>query len=419
MTTSTGLAPALARAARQVARVAAGERFDERSEAEDGQAAFLDLCYGTLRRYGRVHALVRALSHKGTAAPHVQALLWCALYALDSGRYADYTVVDQTVRACGLLAQWPAHGYVNAVLRNYVRQRTFLERRLDEDLEAQYQHPRWWVDSVAGAYPDNWRAILQAGNSHPPMCLRVNRRRATVESVLSQLAAAGVAARPLTGAAVRLERPVPVSRLPGFAEGWVSVQDAAAQRSAQILDLADGQRVLDACAAPGGKSAHILECSAVQLTSLDADPVRAARIEPGLARLGLAATVEAADCTDLATWWDGRPFDRVLADVPCSASGIVRRHPDIKWLRRAADLVTNAARQGAILQALWRVLAPGGKLLYVTCSVFREENDGVLDAFCARVSGARRLDLADGRPAQLLPCAEHDGFYFGLLEKAA
>ncbi|MGH8688722.1 MAG: 16S rRNA (cytosine(967)-C(5))-methyltransferase RsmB [Burkholderiales bacterium] len=418
MTTSVGLAPVLAQAARQVARVAAGERFDERSDSEEGRAAFLDLCYGTLRRYGRVQALVRALSLKGAAAPHVQALLWCALYALDSGRYADYTVVDQAVRACRLLEQWPAHGYVNAVLRNYARQRESFERRLDEDLEARYQHPRWWIDLVSSRFPDDWREILQAGNSHPPMCLRVNRRRAQVEPVLARLAATGMTARSLAGDAVRLERPVPVDRLPGFAEGWVSVQDAAAQRSAPLLDLSDGQRVLDACAAPGGKSAHILECADVQLTALDAEPLRAARIEPGLARLDLHATVRVADCTDLAAWWDGRPFERVLADVPCSGSGIARRHPDIKWLRRASDLGTFAARQSAILQALWRVLAPGGKLLYVTCSVFREENDAVLEAFCARASDARRLDLADGRPAQLLPCAEHDGFYFGLLEKA-
>jgi 16S rRNA (cytosine967-C5)-methyltransferase len=419
MTPSPGLAPALAQAARQVARVAAGERFDERAGADDGRAAILDLSFGTLRRYGRVQAVVRALSHKGAAPPRVQALLWCALYALESGRYADYTVVDQAVRACRLIEHWPAHGYVNAVLRGYLRERASPRRWLDEDLEAHYQHPRWWIDLLARTYPDAWRAVLEAGNTHPPMCLRVNRRRAHAETVQRELVASGLSSRRLSENALLLERPVAVARVPGFSEGRVSVQDAAAQRAAPLLDLADGQRVLDACAAPGGKSAHILESASVALTALDADPVRAGRIEPGLARLGLAATVRTADCTDPAAWWDGRPFDRVLADVPCSASGIARRHPDIKWLRRATDLPAFAARQGAILGALWRVLAPGGKLLYVTCSVFREENDAVLDDFCAHAPGARRLDLPDGRPAQLLPCAEHDGFYFGLLAKAA
>jgi len=419
MRASAGLAPALARAAQQVARVIGGERFDERMAPEEGRAAFLDLCFGTLRRYGRVQAVVRLLSHKGDAAPRVQALLWCALYALESRRHAEYTVVDQAVRACRLIEHWPAHGYVNAVLRAYLRQRVSLERQLNADLEARYQHPRWWIDALARTYPEAWGAILEAGNTHPPMCLRVNRRRAQLDAMRSELNAAGIVSRPLWGSALLLERPSPVERIPGFADGRVSVQDAAAQRGAPLLDLADGQRVLDACAAPGGKSAHILECANVALTALDADASRAARIEPGLARLGLAATVRVADCTDLAAWWDGRPYDRVLADVPCSASGIARRHPDIKWLRRAGDIAAFAARQGAILHALWRVLAPGGKLLYVTCSVFREENDAVLDAFCANAPGIRRLELVDGRPAQLLPCAEHDGFYFGLLTKTA
>ncbi len=199
--------------------------------------------------------------------------------------------------------------------------------------------------------------------------------------------------------------------------GEVSVQDAGAQRAAPYLDLAPGQRVLDACAAPGGKSAHILETAEVELTALDADAERAQRIEAALARLGLSAQVRAADCTATETWWDGRAFERVLADVPCSGSGVARRHPDIKWLRRVSDVQAFAQRQAAILEALWRVLAPGGKLLYVTCSVFPEENGAVVDAFCARTPQALRRELPGGAPAQLLPGAEHDGFFFALLEK--
>ncbi len=416
---SADLAPALAEAARAVARVAAGRSFDDAFERSTGRGALLDLCYGTLRRYGRVQAIVQALSHKGTAAPQVQALLWCALYALESGRYASYTAVDQAVSACALLEQWPARGYVNGLLRGYLRDRDTVERRIASDPEARFQHPHWWIEALKRAYPEQWPEVLEAGNTHPPMFLRVNRRRAEPLAYLQELAAAGFAARSIGDCALLLDTPVPVDRLPGFAEGMVSVQDAGAQRCAGLLDLRPGQRVLDACAAPGGKSAHLLECADVQLTALDADKARAACIGPGLARLGLVARVRTADCTAVETWWDGHAFDRVLADVPCTGSGVARRHPDIKWLRRADDIPGFARRQAAILDALWRVLAPGGKLLYVTCSVFPDENGAVLDAFCARTPQARRRELPGGAPAQLLPCTQHDGFFFGLLEKAS
>jgi 16S rRNA (cytosine967-C5)-methyltransferase len=212
---------------------------------------------------------------------------------------------------------------------------------------------------------------------------------------------------------------VPVDRLPGFAEGHVSVQDLGAQRAAHLLELAPGQRVLDACAAPGGKSGHILELAEVGLTALDIDPARAARISPNLERLGLRAQVRVGDAAQSAPWWDGEPFDRILADVPCSASGIARRHPDIKWLRREEDLASFAGRQLAIICALWRLLAAGGKLLYATCSVFAEENERVVESFLRTEPLARRLALPDGQPAQWLPSAEHDGFYYALIEKHA
>jgi 16S rRNA (cytosine967-C5)-methyltransferase len=418
------LADALAAAAALVARVAAGRSLSaelDRADRDPGAyAAQADLCYGTLRRYGRSQALVAALSRRaGTTDRLVEALLWCSFYALESGRYAEYTVVDQAGRACVAMQRSGAKGYVNAILRNFLRARSGLESRLGADEVAHFWHPKWWIERVRSDHPSAWEQVLAAGNTHPPMCLRVNARRASVQAYAMRLAAEGINASQVGPVALLLEKPVPVDRLPGFAQGEVSVQDAGAQRAAGLLDLKDGQRVLDACAAPGGKSAHILESARVDLTALDADVSRCAGIVRDQTRLGLDAQVRAADCTVLDLWWDGAPFDRILADVPCSASGVARRHPDIKWLRRDADVAAFAARQARILDALWRTLAPGGKLLYVTCSVFAGENESVVGAFAARTPGACRMPLPDGAVAQLLPGPGHDGFFFALLEKPA
>ncbi len=418
------LAEALAAAAVMVARVAAGRSLSaelERPDREPGlHAAQMDLCYGTLRRYGRSQALVSALSRRaGTTDRLVEALLWCSFYALESGRYAEYTVVDQAARACVALQRSGAKGYVNALLRNFLRARGGLEARLGADAVAHYWHPKWWIDRVRADYPSAWEQLLAAGNTHPPMCLRVNARRGSPRDYAARLSGEGIAASQVGPQALLLEKPVPVDRLPGFAQGEVSVQDSGAQRAAGLLDLRDGQRVLDACAAPGGKSSHILESASVELTALDVDAARCAGVERDQERLGLKSHVRVADCTALDTWWDGAAFERILADVPCSASGVARRHPDIKWLRRDADIDAFATRQARILDALWRTLAPGGKLLYVTCSVFAAENDAVIGAFTARTPAARRAPLPDAAAAQLMPGPEHDGFFFALLEKPA
>ena len=425
MRPTAGLAQGLRDASRMVARVAAGrslaDEFERRAEgsSETPRSVLIDLTHGTLRRYGRVQAIVQELSRRGRPDTLVESLLWCSLYALESGRYAEYTVVDQAVRACTLLERWSAKGYVNALLRRFIRERSALESRLRAEPQARFQHPQWWIEALRAAYHREWEAVLAAGNSHPPMCLRVNRRRVPAAEYQALLAAAGQVSRQVGEEALLLERPLPVDRLPGFDAGDVSVQDLGAQRAAHCLDLAAGQRVLDACAAPGGKAAHILELADVALTALDADAARSRRIQLTLERLGLSATIRTADCTRLAEWWDGAPFDRILADVPCSASGVARRHPDLKWLRRAADVAAFAERQSAILDTLWQALAPGGKLLYATCSVFPQENDAVIDAFVARAPGARRLALPDGSPAQRLPDAQHDGFYYALTQKPA
>jgi 16S rRNA (cytosine967-C5)-methyltransferase len=420
---SAALAPALAESAQIVARVAQGRSLTAEFErltngsAETPRSALMDLSFGTLRRYGRVQAIVRELSRHVSDDVLLDALLWCSIQALESGRYAEHTVVHQAVGACGLLEKWNAKGYVNAVLRRYLRERSSIATRIEQDPEARYQHPAWWIAEVKVAYPEKWESVLAAGNLHPPMCLRINRRRQDIERYQRRLCEIGIASRPVGSSGLLLDKPVPTARLPGFDAGDVSVQDAGAQRAAHCLDLAPGQRVLDACAAPGGKSAHILESADVDLTCLDERPERVAVIERTLNRLQLSATTRSADCTKLEDWWDGRPYDRVLADVPCSASGVARRHPDLKWLRRPEDVKAFAERQSSMLDALWQVLAPNGKLLYATCSVFPRENEEVVEAFVERSAGARRSPLPDGATSQWLPGKEHDGVYFALVVK--
>ena len=411
------LAAALLDAADIVARVMAGESLAEGAlerVTPGRRPAVQDIVYGTLRRYALGEALLAPLLGK-RPWPRVHALLLTALFRLDTWPEAPHTVVDQAVEAAGTFAAGRYKALVNGVLRNYLRQRESLLAGLAGQDEARHQHPAWWLDKLRAAWPEDWPAIVAAGNGTPPMALRVNLRRSTPEACLARLAAAGVAAERRGAAGILLARPLPVQELPGFAEGEFSVQDLGAQQAAHLLDPAPGSRVLDACAAPGGKTAHLLERADLELTALDIDPVRCRRIEANLARLGLAARVRCGDASQPAAW--GRTpvdFDAILADVPCSASGVVRRHPDAKWLRRPEDVLRFAAYQRRILERLWTALRPGGKLLYATCSIFPEENDVQIEKFRARHPDAR---LTDTR--QWLPDAEHDGFYYALLEKSA
>jgi 16S rRNA (cytosine967-C5)-methyltransferase len=379
----------------------------------------MDLCYGALRSYGRGDFFLSRLLHKPLADAQVHALLLAALYRLESRPEEVHTGVDQAVLAASALAGGAFKSLANAVLRNWLRRRDELRGQAESDELAHWQHPRWWIDRIRSAYPAQWPGILAAGNVHPPMSLRVNLRKNDVASYAKRLTEGGIAATPCGGAGLRLQRPVPVERLPGFAEGLASVQDLGAQQAADILDPSDGMRVLDACAAPGGKACHILERNDVELTALDADEARLAKLRQNLRRNGLRAGLRSADCRDIALWWDGQPFDRILADVPCSGSGIARRHPDIKWLRRETDLAQFAATQASILEALWHVLAPGGKLLYATCSVFPSENDEQIAAFASRREDCGSVQIGCAVQRLILPCSEHDGFYYALLEKRA
>jgi 16S rRNA (cytosine967-C5)-methyltransferase len=382
------------------------------------RAAAQDLSYGTLRHLGCLQALLDQLLQRKLDDERVRHLLLVALYQLEHGKASHYAVVDHAVKAAGSLKKPWAKSLVNAVLRNFLRRREPLLQALAGNEVATYSYPQWWINRIRQQYPAQWQAILEAGNQRPPMTLRVNCRKTDVLAYLSTLRDAGIAARALSETAIMLDHPVPVDKLPGFAEGLVSVQDYGAQFAAALLDARDGMRVLDACCAPGGKTGHLLESADIDMVALDSDADRLNRTRSNLQRLGLQAELVQGDAGDFHGWWDGsRLFDRILADVPCSASGIVRRHADIKWLRREQDLAGFSAQQAAILRSLWHVLANGGKLLYVTCSVFFEENQRQIDAFLKEQADARQLPLPGLIDGQLLPCAEHDGFFYALLQK--
>lgn len=386
------------------------------------RALMRDLCFGTLRWLAQIDGVLDQLLAKPLTDERLRALLRVALYQLVHGRGAAHAVVDHAVRACERLGAG-AKKLANAVLRTFLRRREMVMAQARRTERARFSYPQWWIDKVRVQYPDDYASILDAGNQHPPLTLRVNRRRATVEGYLALLLEHGVPARSAGMSAVALERPRPVERIPGFTEGFVSVQDAAAQFAAPLLEATSGQRVLDACAAPGGKACHLLELADIELVALDTENERLERLRANFSRLGLTGRAICGDATTPDDWWDGREFDRILADVPCSGSGVVRRHPDIKWLRRPGDIAQFALEQQRILRALWRLLARGGKLLYATCSLFHEENHAQVAAFLERHGDAVQLtphgmyDGSRSTPGLWLPDERHDGFFYALLQK--
>lgn len=381
------------------------------------RAALQDLSYGTLRFYGQLNAVLELLLHKHMTDHRITYLLLVALYQLQYSKAAQHAVVDHAVRSADILNP-KIRGLVNAILRNFLRNQSDLLVQAAQKDEGRYSHPQWWVDELKMQYGEEADAILNTGNGHPPMTLRVNQRRGTTGDYLAKLTEQNISARLIAPDALQLDKPVSVDKLPGFFDGLVSVQDAGAQYAARLLDAKNGMRVLDACAAPGGKTAHILELADVDMLALDKDEKRLLRVNENLQRLALNATLLTGDAANPAEWWDGKLFERILADVPCSATGVVRRHPDIKWLRRKKDIPSFAAQQLEILTSLWPLLAPGGLFLYATCSVFKQENQDVADKFLAKNPGAIQLaiDLPDGA---LLPNDEHDGFFYALLQKTA
>lgn len=429
---SDSLAFSLRSAAHAVALVRSGTALPQaltrvHSYAEttpQARGATQDLAYRAMRNLGLCDTLINSLTTRAPEPAALHGLLVCALALLvppnigNAAPYDAFTVVDQAVRAASAdPAIAHAKGMVNAVLRRFLREQDAMLAEVLKDPVAKWNYPRWWIDAMQQAHPTRWQSVLEAGNAAPPLTLRINQRLRNPAAYLALLDEHAIGARQVGPWAIRLERPVPVTQIPGFASGLVSVQDAAAQLAAPLLDVQDGMKVLDACAAPGGKTGHLLELAHLDLTALDSDPRRLIRIEENLQRLQLSAKLKAGDATTT-TWWDGQLFDRILADVPCTASGIVRRHPDIRWLRRKADAAQLATYSAQILDNLWRTLRPSGKLLFVTCSIWPQESEAQAAAFAVRNTAVRL-----GAPGQMLPTAtaddDHDGLFYALFQKPA
>jgi 16S rRNA (cytosine967-C5)-methyltransferase len=388
-----------------------------------------ELCYGTLRWLPRLEFLLDSLLDKPLKAKDldVQVLALIGLYQLCFMQIPPHAAVSETVAVTGVLKKPWAKGLINALLRRYQREQHQLEASFEQDPVASSAHPAWLLDLLQQAWPMDWQDIVSANQQRPPMTLRVNRLQQSRQDYLQALQTKGLAASPSSHApdALTLAKPTVIEQLPGFAQGRVSIQDAAAQLAALLTDPQPGMRILDACAAPGGKTGHLLElCPDIELLALDVEASRLERVQQNLGRLGLAATLKAGDAAQPDSWWDGQPFDRILLDAPCSASGVLRRHPDIKLLRRESDIAQLVTLQERILNALWPLLKPAGMLVYATCSVLPEENDGQLTRFLNAHADAREepIKASWGRAApigrQILPNQDGmDGFYYACIVK--
>jgi 16S rRNA (cytosine967-C5)-methyltransferase len=397
--------------------------FADQAASPQARGAIQTIAYRAMRQLGLTDGLLALLTVKPIQSPLLHGLLSCALALLadtEASGYDGFTIVNQAVDAAAADPDMAhAKGMVNAVLRRFLREQESLLLQVRKTPAGSWNYPVWWVDRVRDAYPEEWQAILQAGNRQPPLTLRVNQRKTSLDGYLQMLREAGIEAIAVGPHAVRLQKPVPVAQIPGFSDGLSSVQDAAAQMAGPLMDVQPGMRVLDACAAPGGKTGHLLEMAGadLDLTALDHDPKRLRRIAENMERLQLQAHLIAGDAGPAGTWWDGRKFDRILADLPCTASGIVRRHPDIRWLRRKTDTAQLATLSAGILDNLWQMLKSDGKLLLVTCSIWPQESEQQATAFLARNSDATRLSA----PGQLLPTADaqqdHDGLFYALFQK--
>ncbi|MGH8444475.1 MAG: 16S rRNA (cytosine(967)-C(5))-methyltransferase RsmB [Solimonas sp.] len=421
-----------ASAARAISRVLRGTSLDEallpaerfRMPADAAMARLLS--YGVLRDLSLLQALAGKLVDKPLGQDdEVHALLLVGLYQLRTLATPPHAAINETVAAAEVMKRPQAQAFINAVLRRYTREQAALEAGLPDDPAIRYSHPAWLVKQIRADWPQQWENILAAGNAQGPLTLRVNLRRMSRDEYLKRLGEMNIAAAPGGAApdAVTLAEPRPVEKIPGFNSGQVSVQDASAQLAAELLDLRPLLRVLDACAAPGGKTAHMLESADIEVTAVDRDPQRLIRVDENLRRLKLMAKLVAGDAGEPLRWWDGKPYDRILLDAPCSGTGVIRRHPDIKWLRRESDIVGVQAQQLRLLKSAWTMLKPGGRLVYATCSVLRAEGDEMIQRFRLlndKVEVAA-IDADWGQATEygrrLAPGGAHDGFYYAVLLK--
>jgi len=392
----------------------------ERLASSGNQAVVKNTVYGALRYLGYLEFSLDSLVSKRPNG--LVNLLLVGIYLIEYSRSANHAVVDAAVSSAKQMGFSKLAGLVNAVLRNYLRNRSEIKKSACAHDVATLQHQSWWIKKLRQDYPSQVDEIFSASLKHPNLALRVNTRATSLDQYLKLLANQQVSWKRFENieadASVILTQPVSVYQIPGFFDGLVSIQDVGAQTTATRLDLRPGQRVLDACAAPGGKTCHILELEDVCVTAADKDPVRLARVEENLTRLGLSARTLMADINKIENWWDGEYYDRILLDVPCSASGVVRRHPDVKWIRREKDIDSFVKQQRSLLNAAWKVLVKGGKLLYTTCSIFPEENEKQVRWFLKEQADAKvdsRYAIHNGH--LILPNDSHDGFFHALLEK--
>ncbi|MDO4249592.1 MAG: 16S rRNA (cytosine(967)-C(5))-methyltransferase RsmB [Neisseria sp.] len=418
-------------AASTIEEVAAGKNLQEvlaalrHAHPELGlseKGALQDIAYGCQRYAGSLRFMLSKMLNKPISNSRLESLLLVALYQLNHTRNAPHAVVNEAVENIARIGKGQYRSFANAILRRFLREKEALNSLCKTDDTAKYNYPQWWQAYLKNHYPKHWHNILAATMQPPPMTLRVNRRHGNSESYLKELEQAGLAGKALDDYAVRLHEAVSVNALPGFAEGRVSVQDWGAQQAAYLLKPQSGERILDACAAPGGKTGHLLEMADCQMTALDISPERMARVHSNLQRLGFLSEnknfqtgmvqLKSADAADLAGWYEGKPFDAILADVPCTASGVVKRNPDIKWLRRPGDALKTARQQEPLLDSLWSVLRPGGRMLLATCSLFEEENQQQLSRFLTR-----HADAQCSESRVLIPNGNQDGFYYALIHK--
>ncbi len=404
-------------------------RYAEKIPAND-KGLLQHICYGSCRHFFSINALSKMLLEHPLPedARPVQALMWVGLFQLAYSDISEHAAINETVEACGQLKQDKYRGLLNAVLRRFQREKTELLEGLKSSDVPHYQHPKWLIKQLKKSWPNRWQVICEQANVQAPMCLRVNTNQHSVSEYLQQLEGADIKAvsGELSLTSIYLDKPMDVFALPGFGQGSCSVQDEAAQMAAQLLDPQKGEKVLDACSAPGGKTCHLLEHAKgqLELTAMDADALRLNRVHENLTRLGFEAKTLVGEAQHIEQWWDGEAFDRILLDVPCSATGVIRRHPDIKLLRQKQDIDNLAQLQLSILQKAWQMLKPGGSLLYATCSILPTENAHNIEAFLKEQTGAQlqTIKLASGIDTgfgwQLFPNAQsHDGFFYALLKK--